>query len=130
MQPERLPPDSPREWLNRAKSDLAIAQTQIEGAYLEDLCYHAQQCAEKSFKATLLHHIGSFPFIHDLSELANRLQSSGISLTDDVRNAVALTEYAVEGRYPGPDEPVTEEQWQTALKMATYVLEWAAKQIP
>ncbi len=37
--PERFPPDDPREWLNRAKSNLIRAKNQIPGAYLEDLCF-------------------------------------------------------------------------------------------
>jgi len=31
MPSERLPPDTPGEWLNRAESDLAIAGSRIEG---------------------------------------------------------------------------------------------------
>ena len=33
--PERFSPDDPREWLNRAKSNLALAKNPIPGAYLE-----------------------------------------------------------------------------------------------
>jgi hypothetical protein len=45
MVPGRLPPDDPREWLNRARSSLTKAR---QGAafpeiYLEDLCFDAQQ---------------------------------------------------------------------------------------
>jgi len=57
MVPERLAPDDPREWLNRAKSNLARAKAgnDIPGVYLEDLCFDAQQAAEKAIKAALLH---------------------------------------------------------------------------
>ena len=34
--PERFPPDDPREWLNRARSNLALAKNRIPDAYLED----------------------------------------------------------------------------------------------
>ena len=34
---ERFPPDDPHEWLNRARSNLAIAKSRIAAAYLEDL---------------------------------------------------------------------------------------------
>jgi len=34
---ERYPPDDPREWLNRARSDLVLARAEEEGIYLEDL---------------------------------------------------------------------------------------------
>ena len=46
--PERYPPDDPREWLNRARSSLAMAKNRIPDAYLEDLCFEAQQAAEKA----------------------------------------------------------------------------------
>ena len=127
MPHERLPPDQPLEWLHRARSDLAIASASVEGAYLEDLCYHAQQCAEKALKAVLLHRRGAFPYIHDLAELVNQVQQLGVLIPDDVRNAVVLTDFSVEGRYPGFDEPVTEDQWREASRLATSVLEWSAQ---
>jgi HEPN domain-containing protein len=127
---ERFPPDTPTEWINRARSDLAIAQSIIEGVYLEDLCYHAQQCAEKALKAVLLHKTGAFPYVHDLAELVHRVQLSGLAAPEMVRKAVALTEYAVEGRYPGFDEPVTAEQWKDAVDNAKVVLQWAESVLP
>ena len=53
MSTVRLPPDDPREWLNRARSNLVQAQTRLAGVYLEDLCFAAQQAAEKAIKAVL-----------------------------------------------------------------------------
>jgi len=35
MSPERFPPDDPREWLNRARSNLARAKARIPEAYGE-----------------------------------------------------------------------------------------------
>jgi HEPN domain-containing protein len=45
----RFPPDDPREWLNRAQSNLAQAMggASIPSVYLEDLCFNAQQAAER-----------------------------------------------------------------------------------
>lgn len=50
MSGERFPPDDPREWLNRARSNLAKAKGAyaIHEVYLEDLCFDAQQAAEKA----------------------------------------------------------------------------------
>ena len=48
--PERFPPDDLREWLNRAGSNLAMAKNRAPGAYLENLCFQAQQAAEKAVK--------------------------------------------------------------------------------
>ena len=49
--PERFPPDDPREWLNRARSNLVKARHRMPEVYLEDLCFEAQQAAEKAIKA-------------------------------------------------------------------------------
>ena len=51
--PERFPPDDPREWINRARSNLIKAANRVPGVYLEDLCFDAQQAAEKAVKALL-----------------------------------------------------------------------------
>ena len=47
---ERYPPDDPREWISRARSDLRLAAAAPEGVYVEDLCFHIQQAAEKAIK--------------------------------------------------------------------------------
>ena len=52
--PERYPPEDPREWLNRARSNLALANMHGAGVYLEDLCFNAQQAVEKAIKALLI----------------------------------------------------------------------------
>ena len=51
--PERFPPDDPREWMNRARSNLALAKNRVAEAYLEDLCFEAQQAAEKAVMEAL-----------------------------------------------------------------------------
>ena len=52
--PQRFPPDDPREWLNRARSNLAMAKNRIPDVYMEDLCFAAQQAAEKAVKAVMI----------------------------------------------------------------------------
>ncbi len=49
-------PDDPLEWMRRARSSLAKARgaAQIPNVCLEDLCFDAQQVAEKALKATCL----------------------------------------------------------------------------
>jgi hypothetical protein len=39
MARKRLPPDDPREWLNRARSGLSLARKTAVYVYLEDLCF-------------------------------------------------------------------------------------------
>ena len=127
MAPGRLPPDDPHEWLNRARSSLTKAR---EGAafpeiYLEDLCFDAQQAAEKAIKAVLLHLGERFPYVHDLALLLTRVEQTGRTAPEPVRAAAALTEYAVETRYPGAFEPVTQEEYEEAVELAEGVLLWA-----
>ena len=64
--PKRYPPSDAREWINRARSSLALAQNRIPSAYLEDLCFQAQQAAEKALKAVLVSKNIEFPYVHDL----------------------------------------------------------------
>ncbi len=45
MKRKRLPPNDPREWISRAKSNLALARNVIPDVDLEDLCIDAQQAA-------------------------------------------------------------------------------------
>ena len=47
----------------------------------------------------------------------------------DIRAAAELTNYAVESRYPGPAEPVTEDEFRDALKKAESVVALAETHI-
>ncbi len=111
MPPERFPPDDPREWLNRARSNLARAKAKISDAYLEDLCFAGQQAAEKAIKAVLLKKKIAFPYVHDLTRLLTLLEESREEIPEEVRQAENLTRYAVVTRYPGLAEPVTEAHY-------------------
>lgn len=45
-------PDNPKGWLARAHSNLLLAESGHQrGVFLEDLCFEAQQAAEKALKA-------------------------------------------------------------------------------
>lgn len=77
MPPECFPPNEPREWLNRARSNLSRAKAKIPEAYLEDLCFDAQQAAEKAIKALLIKKGIAFPYVHDLARLLTLLEKAG-----------------------------------------------------
>jgi HEPN domain-containing protein len=74
---ERFPADDPREWLNRARSNLLRAKEEVPGVYLEDLCFDAQQAAEKAIKGVLIARGIDFPYIHDLARLLTLLKQDG-----------------------------------------------------
>lgn len=131
MPPERFPPDDPREWLNRARSNLARARIGIDDpeVYLEDLCFDAQQAAEKAVKALLIHLGVRFPYIHDLGQLLALVEQAGHPVPEQVREAVSLSDYAVEARYPGLSEPVTRQEYEEAVAIAAEVVHWARNAI-
>ena len=69
--PERFPPDDPREWMNRARSNLALAKNRVAEAYLEDLCFEAQQAVEKAIKAMMISRNIEFPYVTEQGTLLN-----------------------------------------------------------
>lgn len=123
MQPE---PGSPGDWLRHAGSDLALAQTPPgNDVLLETLAFHAQQAAEKSLKAVLLHAGIDPPRTHNLKLLAEALPAN-LRLPEDLLRCAELTDYAVTGRYPGEYEPVEQEELDRAIAIAAAVVAWAA----
>ncbi len=119
-------PGSALDWLTRARGDLALAAAPLPlGAFLEDLCFHAQQAAEKALKAILIHHNISFRYTHDLDELTSGLKQAGLDIPSAVAEATVLTAFAWEARYPGTGEAVTQEEYAEAVNMAQSVVEWA-----
>ena len=128
-QHERFPPDDPREWLNRARSNLALAKNRVPDAYLEDLCFEAQQAAEKAIKAVMIARKIEFPYVHDLARLLSLLDAVGESIPETVRRAEELTLYATEGRYPGLTNPAVESEYTEALAIAEAVVRWAEERI-
>lgn len=123
-------PSSSQEWLRRAKSNLARArQKKSEEVLWEDLCFDCQQAAEKAIKGLLTQKKIPFRLVHDLAELLTSVENGGIFLPLEIRAAAALTDYAVESRYPGPFEPVTEDEFKETLKMAEDVVKWVEKLI-
>ncbi len=129
MPSERFPPDDPREWLNRARSNLAYAKAEIPGVYYEERCFQAQRAAEKALKAVCLKRGILFPRTHNLVELIRTLEEHRTSIPPQVRDAARLTDYAVGSRYPGFAEPVTEEEYRTATTQAENVVAWAIEQV-
>ena len=122
--PERFEPDDPREWLNRARSNLALAKSRVPDAYLEDLCFEAQQAAEKAVKALLISRGVEYPYVHDLAHLLSMLENAGECVPDNVRKVEQLTPFAVLTRYPGPARPITEREYMEAVEAAEAIVVW------
>lgn len=83
-----------------------------------------------AIKAVYQHHGWLFPYVHDLERLLDGLVAQGLTIRNDVREADKLSTYAVETRYPGLAPPVTDVEYQHALRTAEVVLKWAESLIP
>ena len=130
MSPDRSVPGTAEHWLARANSDLALARVPLPpGAFYEDLCFHAQQAAEKAIKAVYARHGWVFRNTHDLGELLNGLVTLGLEIPHDVREAESLTVFASESRYPSLSEPVNAQEYDRAPRLAQVVVQWAKSQI-
>ena len=122
---EEVLPGSPSDWLRHAWSDLELARTEPNSRILlEDLCFHAQQAAEKALKAVLISKSIPFPKTHNIRTLLDLLPQD-INPPIEVKETASLTDYAVLSRYPGDLEPVTEEEYRKALRLAETVVKWA-----
>ncbi len=126
MPPERGLPGSPADWLARARSDLALSRIPPpEGVLWEDLCFHAQQAAEKAIKAVYRAHGRAFRYTHDIAELLDGLRREGVEVPARLGEAAELTPFAWQARYPGTGEPPDEAEHRRALLLAEAVLRWA-----
>ena len=129
MKCKRFPPDDPREWITRANSNLTLARNVIPDVELEDLCFDAQQAAEKGVKAIFIYRGEIFPYSHDLELLLRLLERNGLRIPKYVNEAKELTQYAHVTRYPGMADPVTLRQYRRAVRIAAAVLRWAERQV-
>jgi len=130
MPQDRPWPGTPQDWLARAKSDLTLARLPLpQGALYEDLCFHAQQAAEKALKAVYQYCGWTFRYTRDIEELVTNLKRKGLDVPTELDEAVVLTSFAWEARYPGLGEPVTEEEYRDAIRHAETVVAWAESKI-
>lgn len=125
MPPEGVDPGSPADWLGHATSDLTLARAgPIEGVLFEDLCFHAQQAAEKALKAVLVLRSTPFPRTHSIRTLLDLLPPA-VDFPSELREAAILTDYAVSSRYPGAVERVDANEYEHAIRLAAAVVSWA-----
>ncbi len=114
-----------KAWLNKADSDLKNAEL-VLGAEDENLpydtvCFHCQQAVEKYLKAYCTYHDISFPYTHNLADLAAKLQKKDKNIESIRRDVETLTPYAVEIRYPDDTYLPSREDAQDAYEIAVRI---------
>ena len=125
MPPENRSAKSPEAWIDYAKADLAMATAPLpRGAKYENLCFHAQQAAEKAIKGVLIMLKGEAPAIHNIQGLIELLPSK-MSGNLTLIAATRLTLYATWFRYPGEQDPIGRKEYREAVRLAQAVVDWA-----
>ncbi|TGM01495.1 HEPN domain-containing protein [Leptospira jelokensis] len=120
-------PSSPGTWLMHAKSDLALAKLGDKNdILLNQLCFHAQQVAEKSLKAVLIKENVEFLFTHNIKTLILSLPDQ-IEKPSFFEELAILTDYAVATRYPGDYEEILEAEYAKEAELAELVYNWASQ---
>ena len=95
---------STREWVAKAEEDYLAAvdlSRRRKRPLWSGVCFHAQQCAEKYFKARMEEAGLAVPRTHDLEFLLNHLLPVEPLWGAFRLGAQTLTDYAVDFRYPG-----------------------------
>lgn len=116
-------------WLRYAEEDLEVAEVIIEHEQAPRVaCFHAQQCAEKAIKASLIAMGVSFRKVHDLELLSQELPDDW-ALSKDPERLSWLTVWAVEPRYPGDLPEATVDDARAAVRQAREILATALKDL-
>jgi HEPN domain-containing protein len=121
-----------RGWLLRASEDLRAGRHDLTAIppLLNDVAFHAQQCAEKSMKALLVHHERPSRKTHNLTELGHAVVTLEPSLTELMKRASLMTEFAWRFRYPGEQASASWDDATDAIDTAAAVLDAIMNVLP
>ena len=117
------------EWLKRAYSSLELAKfSSNENIYYEDLCYQAQQSAEKGLKSLLIFYGVEPEKTHSLFILLQDLEKY-TELNDNIKDVLKLYNFAVQTKYPGDYFAIEKEEYEDSIIIAEKCLEWVEEKI-
>jgi HEPN domain-containing protein len=116
-------------WLRYAEDDLRIAELILaHGEVPRAACFNAQQCAEKSLKASLIFLQIPYPKTHNLDRLHDLLPE-GWAVKGKFPDLARLSGWAVEPRYPGDFIEATGEDAATAIDQAKEIFETTVNEL-
>ena len=121
--------NSYEEWLKRARSSLALAKSSDNKlVYYEDLCFQAQQSAEKGLKGLLIYYGVEPEKTHNLHVLLQELENF-TEIDDEILDVLKLNNFAVQTRYPGEYAEVEKEEYEQSVEIAEKCLQWIEEKI-
>jgi HEPN domain-containing protein len=106
-----------REWVQKAENDFIVASQILrrrKDLVPDAACFFCQQCVEKYLKARMVEAGIPFPKTHDLYLLVNLASKVEAHWLAFASPAKAITNYAVDSRYPGHSATLREAR--TAMK--------------
>jgi HEPN domain-containing protein len=89
-----------RQWMRRARDDLAVARLVYREDYFSHACFLSQQSIEKALKGYLLWAAHDYPRVHRLAELAARCQAHDADFEALLADCIVVDQYYVPTRYP------------------------------
>ena len=121
--PEEVKKIIVRQWLDKAEQDMKAGEALLaaEPPFLYPACFHAQQAAEKYLKAFLTWHQIEFPKTHAIEELLDLVQRADVDTASSLKDAIELTPYGVDIRYPGDQPEPDLEETRRAVELARKV---------
>jgi HEPN domain-containing protein len=130
--PEVVKEEFTREWVLKAELDFKTADHLCQSGpdYAGGVAFHSQQAAEKYLKAFLVWHQIEFQKTHDIEALLKLTRNVEGKLSEILQDAVVLTPYGVDYRYPGDYPEVTENDAERALHLAGRVREEVRSRLP
>ncbi|MBW2306010.1 MAG: HEPN domain-containing protein [Deltaproteobacteria bacterium] len=121
--PEEVKKEIVRQWLAKAEQDMKAGEVLLaaEPPFLYPACFHAQQSAEKYLKALLTWHQIEFPKTHAIEQLLDLVKQADAKTATSLSDAVVLTPYGVDIRYPGDQPEPDLEETREAVELARRV---------
>jgi HEPN domain-containing protein len=102
-----------KEWIAKAEGDFLTASRElaaVDRPNYDAVCFHAQQCAEKYFKALMIARGITPPKLHDLAELHRLLTPVCPEWQWSLDELRLLSRSAIISRYPGETAELAEAQ--------------------
>jgi len=121
-----------REWVRKAEDDLRSAQVLLSASppVLWAAAFHVQQSVEKFLKALLTFHRTEFEKFHEIDYLLDLAYAFEPQVERFRGTATKLTDYAVETRYPFPEQEPTEADVLAAIQIGREVREFVLERLP
>jgi HEPN domain-containing protein len=103
-----------RQWIAKAEVNYRTAERLVrdDEPIRESIAFHCQQAAEKYLKAFLVWRNVEFPKTHSIGRLLDLVSGVAPDLATALADAISLTPFGVEIRYPGDfPELLPGEEW-------------------